>query len=94
MQRSENRLININELSLRLSIAKGMLYNRVNQGRLPFKKIGRRVRFDWGKSKRSCSGDLQSIRPATGGRAPRIREAGRDNACRSGAAVYGLREDQ
>jgi excisionase family DNA binding protein len=34
-------------LSRRLSIAKGTLYNWVSQGRLPFKKIGRCVRFDW-----------------------------------------------
>jgi excisionase family DNA binding protein len=40
-------LIDINELSRRLSIAKGTLYNWVSQGRLPFKKIGRCLRFDW-----------------------------------------------
>ena len=43
----DNCLIDINELSRRLSIAKGTLYNWVSQGRLPFKKIGRCVRFDW-----------------------------------------------
>ena len=42
-----NCLIDINELSRRLSIAKGTLYNWVSQGRVPFKKIGRCVRFDW-----------------------------------------------
>lgn len=42
-----NCLIDINELSRRLSIAKGTLYNWVSQGKLPFKKIGRCVRFDW-----------------------------------------------
>ena len=40
-------LIDINELSRRLSIAKGTLYNWVSQGRVPFKKIGRCLRFDW-----------------------------------------------
>jgi excisionase family DNA binding protein len=40
-------LIDVNELSQRLSIAKGTLYNWVSQGRLPFKKIGRCLRFDW-----------------------------------------------
>ncbi len=40
-------LIDIKELSRRLSIAKGTLYNWVSQGRVPFKKIGRCVRFDW-----------------------------------------------
>jgi excisionase family DNA binding protein len=40
-------LIDIDELSKRLCIAKGTLYNWVGQGRLPFKKIGRCVRFDW-----------------------------------------------
>jgi excisionase family DNA binding protein len=43
----DNCLIDINELSRRLSIARGTLYNWVSQGRLPFKKIGRCVRFDW-----------------------------------------------
>ena len=43
----KNCLIDINELSRRLSIAKGTLYNWVSQGRVPFKKIGRCVRFDW-----------------------------------------------
>ena len=43
----DNCLIDINELSRRLSIAKGTLYNWVSQGKLPFKKIGRCVRFDW-----------------------------------------------
>jgi excisionase family DNA binding protein len=42
-----NTLINIEELSQRLCIAKGTLYNWVSQGRLPFKKIGRCVRFNW-----------------------------------------------
>jgi len=40
-------LIDVKELSARLSIAKGTLYNWVSQGRLPFKKIGRCLRFDW-----------------------------------------------
>jgi excisionase family DNA binding protein len=40
-------LIDVNELSQRLSIAKGTLSNWVSQGRLPFKKIGRCLRFDW-----------------------------------------------
>jgi excisionase family DNA binding protein len=40
-------LIDINELSRRLCIAKGTLYNWVSQGRLPVKKIGRCLRFDW-----------------------------------------------
>jgi excisionase family DNA binding protein len=43
----DNCLIDINELSRRLSLAKGTLYNWVSQGKLPFKKIGRCVRFDW-----------------------------------------------
>jgi excisionase family DNA binding protein len=40
-------LIDVKELSRRLFIAKGTLYNWVSQGRLPFKKIGRCLRFDW-----------------------------------------------
>lgn len=40
-------LIDINELSKRLCVAKGTLYNWASQRRLPFKKIGRCLRFDW-----------------------------------------------
>jgi excisionase family DNA binding protein len=40
-------LIDIKELSNRLCIARGTLYNWVSQGRVPFKKIGRCLRFDW-----------------------------------------------
>ncbi len=39
-------LIDIEELSRRLSIPKGSLYNLVSQRRIPFVKIGRRLRFD------------------------------------------------
>lgn len=40
-------LIDINELSHRLSIAKGTIYNWVYLRRLPFVKVGRSLRFDW-----------------------------------------------
>jgi excisionase family DNA binding protein len=40
-------LINIKELSKRLSIAVGMLYNWASQRRIPFVKVGRCLRFDW-----------------------------------------------
>jgi excisionase family DNA binding protein len=43
---SEPRLIDINELSRRLSIAKGTLYNWVYLRRIPFIKAGRSLRFD------------------------------------------------
>jgi excisionase family DNA binding protein len=39
-------LIDINELSERWRIPKATLYNWVNQGRLPYVKLGRCVRFD------------------------------------------------
>ena len=39
-------LININELSLRLSIKKGTLYNWVYLRRIPFVKVGGALRFD------------------------------------------------
>ncbi len=39
-------LIDIDELSKRLSIAKGTLYNWVSQRRLPHSKVGRCLRFD------------------------------------------------
>jgi len=40
-------LIDVKELSYRLSIPKGTLYNWVSQGRLPHKKLGSRLLFDW-----------------------------------------------
>lgn len=40
------RLIDINELSRRLSIPKGTLYNWVYLRRIPFIKAGRSLRFD------------------------------------------------
>ncbi len=42
-----NCLIDVRELSQRLSVARGTLYNWVGQGKLPYRKIGRCVRFDW-----------------------------------------------
>ena len=42
----EKTLIDINELSLRLSIPKGTLYNWVYLRRIPFIKAGRCLRFD------------------------------------------------
>jgi len=42
----EKRLIDINELSHRLSIPKGTLYNWVYLRRIPFIKAGRCLRFD------------------------------------------------
>jgi excisionase family DNA binding protein len=39
-------LIDINELSLRLSVPKGTLYNWVYLRRIPFIKAGRCLRFD------------------------------------------------
>jgi excisionase family DNA binding protein len=39
-------LIDINELSQRLNIAKGTLYNWVYLRRIPFVKLGRALRFD------------------------------------------------
>ena len=40
-------LIDINELSRRLSVARGTLYNWVYLRRIPFVKAGRCVRFDY-----------------------------------------------
>ena len=39
-------LIKIDELSRRLSIPKGTIYNWVSQHRIPFIKAGRALRFD------------------------------------------------
>ena len=40
------RLLTIAELSALWRIPKGTLYNWVNQGRLPYVKLGRSLRFD------------------------------------------------
>lgn len=42
----EKKLIDINELSRRLSIPKGTIYNWVYLRRIPFVKAGRCLRFD------------------------------------------------
>jgi excisionase family DNA binding protein len=42
----DTRLIDINELSQRLSVPKGTLYNWVYLRRIPFIKAGRSLRFD------------------------------------------------
>ena len=42
-------LVDINELSRRLNIAKGTLYNWVYLRRIPFIKAGRCLRFDFEK---------------------------------------------
>lgn len=44
--RDMGNLISITELSRRLAIAKGTLYNWVHQRRIPFIKLGRALRFD------------------------------------------------
>ena len=41
----KGRLINISELSEWLGVATGTLYNWVYQQRIPFKKVGRCLRF-------------------------------------------------
>jgi excisionase family DNA binding protein len=41
-----NRLIDINQLSDLWNIPRATLYNWVNQGRIPYVKIGRCLRFD------------------------------------------------
>ena len=45
-QRLPRRLINIDELASLWSVPKATLYNWVNQGRLPYVKLGRSLRFD------------------------------------------------
>jgi excisionase family DNA binding protein len=46
MQETTPHLIDINELSQRISIPKGTLYNLVYLRRIPFMKRGRSLRFD------------------------------------------------
>ena len=47
MQPNLDSLIDINELALRLQVARGTLYNWVSARRIPFVKVGRCVRFDY-----------------------------------------------
>jgi len=46
MMNEEPRLIDINELSRRISTPKGTLYNLVYLRKIPFVKRGRSLRFD------------------------------------------------
>ncbi len=63
--KASRTLIDINELSRRLSIAKGTLYNWVYLRRIPYIKAGRCLRFDPDKV-------FDSLRQC-----PTINEAGR-----------------
>ena len=63
--RPSRTLIDINELSRRLSIAKGTLYNWVYLRRIPYIKAGRCLRFDPDKV-------FESLRQC-----PTMNEAGR-----------------
>ena len=45
-RRRSRQLITIDDLSRLWSIPKATLYNWVNQGRLPYVKLGRSLRFD------------------------------------------------
>jgi len=47
VRKDEPTLIDINELSRRLTVAKGTLYNWVYLRRIPFLKAGRCLRFDY-----------------------------------------------
>jgi excisionase family DNA binding protein len=46
MMNEEQKLIDINELSRRISTPKGTLYNLVYLRKIPFVKRGRSLRFD------------------------------------------------
>ncbi len=46
MTSNDKCLIDIDELSQRLNISKGTLYNWVYLRRIPFVKLGRALRFD------------------------------------------------
>lgn len=48
-QNASRALITIAELSRRLAVAKGTLYNFVSKRRIPFVKIGSCLRFDFEK---------------------------------------------
>lgn len=42
----EKRLFNIEELAEYIAVPKGTIYNWISQRKLPFIKMGRRVKFD------------------------------------------------
>ena len=42
----EKRLFNIDELVTYIAVPKGTIYNWISQRKLPFVKMGRRVKFD------------------------------------------------
>ncbi|PKM97435.1 MAG: transcriptional regulator [Elusimicrobia bacterium HGW-Elusimicrobia-1] len=42
----EKRLLTIDELTEYIAVPRGTIYNWVNQRKLPYVKIGRRVKFD------------------------------------------------
>jgi len=46
---SDQKLVDINELSQRISVPKGTLYQWVYLRRIPFVKAGRSLRFDPGQ---------------------------------------------
>jgi excisionase family DNA binding protein len=46
MMHEEQKLVDINELSRRISTPKGTLYNLVYLRKIPFVKRGRSLRFD------------------------------------------------
>jgi excisionase family DNA binding protein len=46
MTMSATSLIDINELSFRLKIAKGTIYNWCYLRRIPYRKVGRALRFN------------------------------------------------
>jgi excisionase family DNA binding protein len=53
-ERPARKLITIGELSLLWSVPKATLYNWVNQGRLPYVKLGRSLRFDLVQIEQLC----------------------------------------
>lgn len=42
----EKRLLNIDELVEYISVPKGTIYNWISQKKLPYIKMGRRIKFD------------------------------------------------
>ncbi len=41
-------LLNVDELAERLNVPKGWIYERTSRGDIPFIKVGKYVRFEWG----------------------------------------------
>lgn len=65
------RLLTIEELSDRLGISKGSLYNMTSKHSIPFVKVGKRIRFDeaeidrWLEAQKLGPSTMEDHKPST-----------------------------